>query len=72
MKGASVIAANPGPATHIALLGIVIAIGLIVFAVVRVRNKREAAEAEKLNQATAGNRHHRHDHHEPPDAGHHR
>jgi preprotein translocase subunit YajC len=49
-----VIAANPGPAMHMALLGIVIVIGLIVFAIVRVRHKREA-EAEKLDQTDAGN-----------------
>lgn len=48
------IAANPGPATHIALLGIIIVIGLIVFAIVRVRHKRETAEAEMLDQTDAG------------------
>lgn len=46
MKGASVIAANPGPAMHMALLGIIIVIALIVFAVVRVRNKREAGQRD--------------------------
>jgi len=56
MKGASVIAANPGPAAHIALLGAVIVIGLIVYAIVRIRRRREAAEAERLN---------RQDHNEP-------
>lgn len=65
------IAANPGPATHMALLGIVIVIGLIVFAVVRVRRKREAAEAEKLNQSDVGNERRQHDHHDRPGAGHH-
>ena len=45
------IAANPGPAAHIALLGAVIVIGLIVYAIVRLRRKREAAEAEKLDQS---------------------
>jgi len=45
-----VIAANPGPAVHmVAMLGAVIVIGLIAFAVVRVRRRREAAEAELLN-----------------------
>jgi hypothetical protein len=44
-----VIATNPGPAVHIALLGAVIVIALIVYAIVRVRRRREAAEAEKLN-----------------------
>ena len=44
------IAANPGPAAHMALLGAVIVIALIVYAVVRVRRRREAAQAELLNQ----------------------
>jgi len=59
-KGADVIAANPGPAMHMALLGIVIVIGLVVFAVVRIRNRREAAEAEKLSseeRRVTGDRH---------------
>ena len=51
------IAANPGPAVHMALIGIVIVIGLIVFALVRVRHKREAAEAEKLDRTDAGPQH---------------
>jgi hypothetical protein len=33
-----------------ALVGAVIVIGLIVYAIVRVRRHREAAEAERLNQ----------------------
>jgi uncharacterized protein HemX len=45
-----VIAANPGPAAHLALLGAVIVIGLVVYAIVRVRRRREAAEAQVLNQ----------------------
>jgi hypothetical protein len=45
-----VIASNPGPAVHIALIGAVIVIALIVYAIVRVRRRREALEAEKLNQ----------------------
>lgn len=44
------IAANPGPAVHLAALGSVIVIGLLVYAIVRVRRRREAAEAELLNQ----------------------
>lgn len=47
---AELIAANPGPAAHIALLGIVIVIGLVVYAVVRVRHKREAAEAAEADE----------------------
>ena len=44
------IASNPGPAVHIALIGAVIVIALIVYAIVRVRRRREAVQAEKLNQ----------------------
>ena len=44
------IAANPGPAVHLAALGSVIVIGLLVYAIVRVRRRRETAEAELLNQ----------------------
>jgi hypothetical protein len=58
---AALIAANPGPAAHLALLGTVVIIGLIVFAVARLRNKREAAEAEELSQ---------HEPDEHPGAGH--
>jgi ABC-type nickel/cobalt efflux system permease component RcnA len=66
-----VIAANPGPAMHIALLGIVIVIGLIVFAVVRLRHKREAAQAEKLDRTDAENERRQHEHHDRAGAGHH-
>ena len=44
------IASNPGPAVHIALIGAVIVIALIVYAIVRVRRRRKALEAEQLNQ----------------------
>ena len=44
------IAANPGPAVHLAALGAVIVIGLLVYAIVRVRRRREAAQAELLNE----------------------
>lgn len=47
------IAANPGPAAHIALLGIVIVAGLIVYAIVRVRRRREAAEAATIDEAAS-------------------
>jgi hypothetical protein len=40
------LAANPGPLAHLALLGVVAVIGLIVYAVVRMRRKRDAAQAE--------------------------
>jgi hypothetical protein len=50
MKGPSLIAANPGPAAHIALAGAIVVIGLIVYAMIRIRRRREAAEAERLNR----------------------
>jgi flagellar biosynthesis/type III secretory pathway M-ring protein FliF/YscJ len=49
MKGVTVIAANPGPAVHMALLGVIIVIALIVYAIVRMRRRREAAASELLN-----------------------
>ena len=44
------IASNPGPVVHFALIGAVILIALIVYTIVRVRRRREAVEAEQLNQ----------------------
>ena len=38
--------ANPGPAVHLAVLGIVAVIALVIVGAVRWRHKREAAEAE--------------------------
>lgn len=50
MSGQTVVAelvgANPGPAAHIALLGVVVLVALVIFVIVRRRNKRDAAEAE--------------------------
>ncbi len=43
---AELVGANPGPAVHLAVLGIVVVAGLVIFAVVRWRNRREAAQAE--------------------------
>ncbi len=43
---AELVGANPGPAAHIALLGIVVVAALVIFGIARRRNKREAAEAE--------------------------
>ena len=48
---ANLVAANPGPAAHIALLGIVVVVALIVFGIVRWRNKREAADAAMHSSA---------------------
>ena len=68
MTPTTLLAAHPGTATHLALLGIVIVIGLIVFAAVRTRNKREAAQAEEHEHTAAGSEHHPHE----PDEHHHR
>lgn len=46
LVAAELVAANPGPAAHIAFLGIVVVAALAIFGIVRWRNKREAAEAE--------------------------
>jgi hypothetical protein len=43
---AGVVGASPGPAAHIALLGIVAVIALVILVSVRRRRKRAAAEAE--------------------------
>jgi hypothetical protein len=44
--GAELLGANPGPAVHLAVLGIVVVAALVIFGIVRLRNKREAAQAE--------------------------
>ena len=46
-----VVAANPGPAVHLAALGIVVLVALAGYAVVRWRRRREAAEAEEQSGA---------------------
>jgi hypothetical protein len=38
---AELVAANPGPAAHLALLGVVVVIGLAFFALTRWRRRRE-------------------------------
>ena len=55
-----------------ALLGAVIVIGLIVYTIVRVRHRREAAEAEKLDQGGTKSEHSQNAQHEHRDSGHHR
>jgi membrane protein implicated in regulation of membrane protease activity len=47
IAAATVVAANPGPAVHLAALGIVVLVALAAYAVVRWRRRRDAAEAEK-------------------------
>jgi uncharacterized membrane protein len=44
--GAELVGANPGPAVHLAVLGIVVVAALVIFGIVRWRNKRDAAQAE--------------------------
>jgi uncharacterized membrane protein len=44
--GPELLGANPGPAVHLAVLGIVVVAALVIFGIVRWRNKREAAQAE--------------------------
>jgi hypothetical protein len=46
----NLVAATHGGGMHMALLGVVVVIGLVVFAIVWMRRKREAAEAGKLDQ----------------------
>jgi uncharacterized membrane protein len=46
----NLVAATHGGGMHMALLGVVVIIGLVVFAIVWMRRKREAAETEKLDQ----------------------
>jgi hypothetical protein len=44
---AELVGANPGPAAHLALLGVIVVIGLVIFALTRWRKRREGqAEAE--------------------------
>jgi len=40
------VGANPGPAVHIAVLGIIVLAALVILGIVRWRNKRDAAQAE--------------------------
>jgi membrane protein implicated in regulation of membrane protease activity len=48
---AAVLAANPGPAVHLAALGVVVLVGLAIYGVVRWRRGREAAQAESESNA---------------------
>jgi membrane protein implicated in regulation of membrane protease activity len=43
---AAVLAANPGPAVHLAALGVVVLVGLAVYGVVRWRRRTEARRVE--------------------------
>jgi hypothetical protein len=46
LVAAELVAASPSPAAHIALVGIVVVAALVIFGIVRSRNKRDAAQAE--------------------------
>jgi hypothetical protein len=46
----ALLAGHPGPAMHLALLGVVVVIALVVFAVARIRRKRDASPIEELDQ----------------------
>jgi membrane protein implicated in regulation of membrane protease activity len=46
---AAVLAANPGPAVHLAALGLVVLVGLAIYGVVRWRRRREAQAQRELN-----------------------
>jgi hypothetical protein len=52
--GAELVGANPGPAVHLAVLGIVVVAALVIFGIVRWRNKREAARAERHSSRKEG------------------
>jgi hypothetical protein len=60
IPAAEVVAANPGPAVHLAALGILVLVGLAAYAVLRWRRRRESAEAERppdAHDASSANRH---------------
>jgi uncharacterized membrane protein len=46
----NLVAATHGGGMHMALFGIVVVVGLVVFAIVWMRRRREAAQSEKLDQ----------------------
>jgi hypothetical protein len=48
----ALLASHPGPATHLALLGVVVVIALGVFAVARIRRKQDATPIDELAQPT--------------------
>jgi hypothetical protein len=48
----ALLASNPGAAMHLALLGVVVVIALVVFVVARIRRKRGATPIDELDQPT--------------------
>jgi hypothetical protein len=45
---AELVGANPGPAAHLALLGGIVVIGLVIFALTRRRKRREGQAEDEL------------------------
>jgi len=57
---AALVGANPGPAAHLALLGAVAVIGLVVFGVTRWRRRREGqTEHDSTSRDHSAGREHR-------------
>jgi hypothetical protein len=48
------VVAAPGPAMHLAVLGIVAVIALVIYGVVQRRHKRDAAEADRQDHGNSG------------------
>lgn len=47
---ASILAANPGPAAHLALLGVIVLIALAVVGITRWRRRREASTPDEIGR----------------------
>jgi hypothetical protein len=47
---AELVGANPGPAVHVALLGVVVVIALVILGVNRRRGRRAATDEERVDQ----------------------
>jgi hypothetical protein len=45
---AELVGANPGPAVHLALVGVIVVIGLVIFALTRWRKRREGLVEDEL------------------------
>jgi hypothetical protein len=45
---AELVGANPGPAVHLAVLGVIVVIGLVIFALTRWRKRREGLVEDEL------------------------
>jgi hypothetical protein len=51
IPAAGVVAANPGPAVHLAALGIVLLLALAAYTVVRWRRRHETVDADRQPDA---------------------